>query len=114
MYSVCRAYLCEFWMKVSDMVDLLLLGGVAFFAGFVDAIVGGCGLVQVPALFSLLPGTAPATLLGTNKFASIWGTSVAAKNYLRKVQIRWAMAIPAALMAFVFSFAGAYLVTHIS
>ncbi|MFZ6754958.1 sulfite exporter TauE/SafE family protein [Undibacterium sp. Dicai25W] len=96
------------------MVDILLLGGAAFFAGFVDAIVGGGGLVQVPALFSLMPGTAPATLLGTNKFAGIWGTGVAAKNYLRKVRIRWEMALPAAVAAFVFAFAGAYLVTHVS
>jgi len=96
------------------MVDMLVLGGAAFFAGFVDAIVGGGGLVQVPALFSLMPGTAPATLLGTNKLASIWGTAVAAKNYLRKVRIRWEMALPSALAAFVFAFAGAYLVTHVS
>jgi len=96
------------------MVDVLVLGGAAFFAGFVDAIVGGGGLVQVPALFSLMPGTAPATLLGTNKLASIWGTAVAAKNYLRKVRIRWEMALPSALAAFVFAFAGAYLVTHVS
>ena len=95
-------------------MDMLLLGGVAFFAGFVDAIVGGGGLVQVPALFTLMPGTAPATLLGTNKFAGIWGTGVAARSYLRRVSLRWSMALPAALMAFLFALAGAFLVTHVS
>ncbi|MDE2427406.1 MAG: TSUP family transporter, partial [Burkholderiales bacterium] len=96
------------------MIDIFLLGMAAFFAGFVDSIVGGGGLVQVPALFSFMPGTAPATLLGTNKFAGIWGTSVAARNYVQQVRIRWGMVVPAALMAFLFSFGGAFLVTHVS
>ena len=94
-------------------MDMLLLGLAAFFAGFVDSIVGGGGLVQVPALFSFFPGMPPATLLGTNKFAGVWGTTVAARNYLRQVKVRWAMLVPAAAMAFLFSFCGAYLVTHI-
>jgi hypothetical protein len=94
-------------------MDIFLLALAALFAGFVDSIVGGGGLVQVPALFSFLPGTAPATLLGTNKFAGIWGTTVAARNYLRTVKLRWGMVVPAAAMAFLFSFAGAYMVTHI-
>ena len=46
-------------------------------AGFVDAIVGGGGLILVPALFAAFPGAPPATLLGTNKSASIWGTAEA-------------------------------------
>jgi uncharacterized membrane protein YfcA len=94
-------------------MDFLILGGAAFLAGLVDAVVGGGGLIQVPALFSVMQGTAPATLLGTNKLASIWGTSVAAANYLRVVRLRWSMVLPAAAMAFLLSFAGAFLVTHI-
>ena len=94
-------------------MDIVLLGLAALFAGFVDAIVGGGGLIQVPALFSFLPGTAPATLLGTNKMASIWGTAVATGRYLKVVQVRWATVMPAALTAFLFSFLGSYLVTHI-
>jgi len=49
-------------------------------AGFVDAIVGGGGLVLVPALFAAYPGVAPATLFGTNKSASVWGTAWAAQG----------------------------------
>ncbi|MFZ6777632.1 sulfite exporter TauE/SafE family protein [Undibacterium sp. Ji83W] len=94
-------------------MDIFFLGIAAFFAGFVDSIVGGGGLIQVPALFSFLPGTAPATLLGTNKMAGIWGTTVAATRYMKNVRLRWAMVAPAALMAFLFSFGGAFLVTHI-
>ena len=45
----------------------------SFLAGFVDAIVGGGGLVLVPALFATFPNTHPATLFGVNKSASMWG-----------------------------------------
>ncbi|HTD05475.1 MAG TPA: TSUP family transporter [Undibacterium sp.] len=95
------------------MMDFILLGLAAFFAGFVDAVVGGGGLIQVPALFSAMPNVAPAALLGTNKLAGIWGTSAAALNYVRAVRLRWSMVLPAALMAFLFAFAGAFAVTHI-
>ncbi len=94
-------------------MDIFLLALAAFFAGFVDSIVGGGGLIQVPALFSFMSGTAPATLLGTNKMAGIWGTTVAATRYMKTVSLRWSMVAPAAFMAFAFSFAGAFLVTHI-
>lgn len=94
-------------------MDFLILGVAAFLAGFVDAVVGGGGLIQLPALFSVMPGTAPATLLGTSKLAGIWGTSVAAANYMRAVRIQWDVVLPAALTAFILSFAGAFTVTHL-
>ncbi|MFN9709146.1 MAG: sulfite exporter TauE/SafE family protein, partial [Burkholderiales bacterium] len=59
-------------------MDLLLVSAASLMAGLIDAIVGGGGLILVPALFATFPQTAPATLLGTNKAASIWGTSFAA------------------------------------
>lgn len=64
---------------------LLLLCAAAFVAGLFDAIVGGGGLVQVPALFLALPGVPPAVLLGTNKVASVVGTGAAAITYGRRV-----------------------------
>lgn len=79
----------------------------------VDAVVGGGGLVQLPALFSVLPNTAPATLLGTSKLAGVWGTAAAAISYGRKVRIEWNTALPAAAAAFLFAFLGAYTVTHV-
>lgn len=72
-------------------IEILLLGAAALFAGFVDAVAGGGGLVQVPALFALLPETSAATLFGTNKMASIWGTATAASQYVRRVRLPWAM-----------------------
>lgn len=83
----------------------LLLAAV--FAGFVDAVAGGGGLIQVPALFAGLPREAPATLFGTNKIASIFGTMNAARRYLREVKMPWGIALPTAVAAFLFSFAGA-------
>lgn len=83
-------------------------------AGFVDSIVGGGGLILVPALFITFPTTHPATLLGTNKGASVWGTAMATWQYSRRVEMRWAAWLPAAGAGFVASFAGAWLVTELS
>ncbi|MDD5248096.1 MAG: TSUP family transporter [Rhodocyclaceae bacterium] len=79
----------------------------AFGAGLVDAVAGGGGLIQVPALFSALPLEMPATVFGTNKGSSVFGTANAAWRYARRVPIPWSIALPAAGAAFVFSFAGA-------
>lgn len=95
------------------MVEYGVLAGAAFAAGFVDAVVGGGGLIQIPALFSTMGNTAPATLFGTNKVASVFGTSAAAVNYARRTSIAWSTVAPAAIAAFVFAFFGAYTVTRI-
>lgn len=92
-----------------DPVWLTLLFA-ACFAGFVDAVAGGGGLIQVPALFAGLPREAPATLFGTNKIASIFGTLSAARRYVRAVEMPWKLVLPAAATAFAFSFAGAAVV----
>lgn len=96
------------------MVDFVLLGGAAFLAGLVDAVVGGGGLIQLPALFSIYPREVPATLIGTNKLSSVFGTSAAALNYTRRVKVAWSTVLPATVAAFVFAFAGAYTVSHVS
>ena len=55
-------------------------------AGFIDAIVGGGGLILTPALFAAFPGAAPATLFGTNKAGAVWGTAMATWQYSRRPQ----------------------------
>ncbi len=95
-------------------MELLLVSLASLLAGFVDAIVGGGGLILVPALFATFPTAPPATLFGVNKSASIWGTGVATWQYARRVQLRWASLWPAALAGFCGSMAGAWLVTVIS
>ena len=94
-------------------MDLTILLIAAFFAGLVDAVVGGGGLIQIPALFAAFPSAVPATLLGTSKLAGVWGTGAAAVNYARRVTPLWRTTVPAAMAAFVMAFAGAYTVTKI-
>jgi uncharacterized protein len=101
------------FLPMNVMTDFLVLGAAAFLAGLVDAVVGGGGLIQVPAIFSIFPREVPATLLGTNKLASICGTSAAAANYARRVRVAWSAAAPAALAAFVLAFVGAWTVTRV-
>jgi uncharacterized protein len=95
------------------MIDLVLLGGAAFAAGVVDSVVGGGGLIQTPALFSVLHKELPATLLGTNKLGSVFGTGSAAISYARRVPLAWSAAAPAAVAAFIAAFFGAWTVTKV-
>lgn len=87
--------------------SLLALGLGAFCAGLVDAVVGGGGLIQIPLLFSVYPQTPPATLFGSNKVASLFGTANAAIQYGRRLTTPWRVAGPAALAAALASSLGA-------
>lgn len=87
--------------------DLGLLLAAALFAGFVDAVAGGGGLIQVPALLVALPGESAATVFGTNKLASICGTGNAALRYARRISLPWSIALPGAAAAFLCAFGGA-------
>jgi uncharacterized membrane protein YfcA len=91
------------------MIDstIAFLAIAAALAGFIDAVAGGGGLIQVPSLFAALPEANPGTVFGTNKISSIFGTGNAAWRYARRIALPWHVALPAALSAFVFSFLGA-------
>jgi uncharacterized protein len=91
---------------------LLALAGLA--AGFVDAVVGGGGLIQLPALLLGLPGAAPVTVLATNKLSSVCGTSVSSATYYRRVRPDPRTFGPLMLCAFVGSLIGAVIASHIS
>jgi len=95
-------------------MELLLMSLASLLAGFVDSIVGGGGLILVPALFATFPGAHAATLLGTNKSASIWGTAFASWRFARRVEMRWGALLPAMGLSFVGAMAGAWVVTQIS
>lgn len=95
-------------------MDILLASIASFLAGFVDSIVGGGGLIFLPALLAIFPTAPPATLFGVNKGASIWGTASATWQYAQRVQLRWSSLIPGAALALVGSFAGAWTVTVVS
>lgn len=91
------------------LIEIFFAACAAFVAGFVDAIVGGGGLVQVPALFIVFPHFPVPAVIGTNRFASVMGTSVAALQYARNVKISWRVALAAGGGAAVMSFLGAKL-----
>ncbi len=88
-------------------MELYLLCAFAFLAGFIDSIVGGGGLVQIPAFFVLYPQLSVPNVIGTNRLASAVGTSVAAWNYARSVQIPWKTVLWAGLPAALCSYLGA-------
>lgn len=87
---------------------LLMLAG--FLAGWVDAVAGGGGLIQLPALL-LVPGMSPLQALATNKVAGVMGTSVSAGTYYRRVRPDLRTAAPMALAALAGAGGGAVVAT---
>jgi len=94
--------------------ELVLLCLAAFAAGFVDAIVGGGGLLQTPATLLILPHYPVATLLGTTKIPSLAGTSIAAYKYSKQVKFNIKVLVACAAMAFFAALLGAYSVSMIN
>ena len=90
-----------------ELQDVLLLCLAALFAGWVDAVSGGGGLVQLPALLLVLPGASPAAVLATNKLSSVCGTSASALTFQRRVRPDLRTALPMAAVALVGAVAGA-------
>lgn len=89
---------------------LALIIVAAFAAGWIDAVVGGGGLLQLPALL-LIPGIAPVQALATNKLASVAGTATSSVTYYRRAKPDLRTAIPMALIALGGSFGGAMVAT---
>jgi uncharacterized protein len=92
---------------VIDFSVLFLACLAALLAGFIDSVVGGGGLIQIPALFILFPNFPVPRVIGTNRFSSFMGTGVAAWQYIKRVEVPWRVVLIAALMASVFSYLGA-------
>jgi uncharacterized protein len=90
-----------------SLFTLAALALFAFLAGFIDAVVGGGGLIQLPAMLINLPHTPLVTLFGTNKFAAFAGTSAAAVQYARKVKFDLRLLLVVAAFAFLAAFLGA-------
>ena len=93
-----------------DTATIAGLGFFAFLAGFIDAMVGGGGLIQLPAMLLLLPNVPVPTVLGTGKVASLAGTAAALRRYLSgptAVPLRWRTVAITALVAGAFALLGA-------
>lgn len=92
-------------------ISILLL---SFVAGFIDAVVGGGGLIQLPALLINFPKTPLPILMGTNKIAALSGTSIAAYQYSKKVKFNFPLLISIAAACALSSFAGAHTIQFIN
>ena len=92
-----------------DSITLLFLCTAAFGAGFVDAIVGGGGLIQTPTALILMPNLPVATVIGSLKIPAFSGTFFAAKQYVKKVKIDWKLFFVMAIISFTFSYLGSSL-----
>lgn len=83
---------------------LVVVAGLA--AGWVDAVVGGGGLIMLPVML-MVPGISPVQALATNKMGSIFGTTTSSVTYYRRVGPDLKTAVPMALIALGGSFSGA-------
>jgi uncharacterized membrane protein YfcA len=92
---------------------LALLGLAALAAGFVDAVVGGGGLIQLPALLLGLPNASTVQILATNKIAAISGTTVSAATYYRRIRPDPRTFVPLMVLAFIGSAAGAAVASQV-
>ena len=97
-------------MSIEIAIFLAIASG---FAGFVDAMAGGGGLIQLPALLVGLPNKDLPLILGTNKVPSIFGTAAAARNYFKNIKPDIPLTITMMVPAFAGSMAGAALAATI-
>lgn len=93
---------------------IISLAIFSFLAGFIDSVVGGGGLIQLPALLINFPKTPLPTLFGTNKIAALAGTSMSAIHYSRRIKFNYKLLIAISVSAGLASFMGAKLVSHIN
>lgn len=93
---------------------LILLCLAAFAAGFIDAVVGGGGLIQTPVGLILLPNLPVSTVIGTLKVPAFSGTSFAAFQYVKKVDMNWKLLAIMMVLAFPSAFLGSTLLTYVS
>ncbi len=99
---------------MSESAILLFLCLAAFAAGFVDAVVGGGGLIQTPMGLILLPNLPVATVIGTLKIPSFSGTFFAAFQYLKKVKMNWKLLLIMMVLAVPSAFLGSTVLTYVS
>ena len=97
-----------------SLLTTVLLFLAIFFAGFVDAVAGGGGLIQQPSLLISFPQTDTVTVMGTSKTAAAFGTSAAALKYRKSIKTDPRLLLAMVIPAYIGSSIGALLATHIS
>ncbi|UFH52954.1 sulfite exporter TauE/SafE family protein [Spirosoma sp. KNUC1025] len=94
-------------------VEIITLCGFSFVAGFIDAIIGGGGLIQTPAILFTLPQYPVPTLLGTTKIPSLCGSLMGAFQYSRRVTVNGRLIAPMMLIAFMAAGLGSWTLTFV-
>lgn len=95
-------------------ITIISLIVFSFVAGFIDAMVGGGGLIQLPALLIALPEMPVTTIFGTNKIASLSGTTISAVQYSKRIQFNYLLLFVVSIGAGFASFWGAKVVSYIN
>lgn len=95
-------------------ITIISLIVFSFVGGFIDAVVGGGGLIQIPALLIALPETPLPTIFGTNKIAALAGTSISSIQYSTRIKFNYKLLFVISFCAGLASFLGANVVSLIS
>lgn len=82
-----------------------------FVAGFLNATTGGGGLLQVPTLMLVLPGTPLPAILGTAKLAGVPGIAAALTQYRSRLPALWPLIARAGAAEIPFAVLGARVAT---
>lgn len=96
------------------IITILSLVVLSFTAGFIDSVVGGGGLIQIPALLISLPKTPLPTIFGTNKIAALAGTSISAIQYSKRIEFNYKLLLAISACAGLSSFIGAKVISLIN
>jgi uncharacterized membrane protein YfcA len=97
-----------------SLFNLALLGLAMFSAGFVDAIAGGGGLIQTPAMLLSFPDRNPVSVVATSKTAAFFGTTTAALKYRKSIKTDPKLLLAMVIPAFIGACFGALLASHVS
>lgn len=93
--------------------QLIFVYFFSFFAGLIDSIAGGGGLIQLPALLAIFPTAPTVYMLGTNKLASSCGTALATARFAKSVEMRWRKILPMAVAALIMGVVGALIAINV-
>jgi len=102
----------EFFVSM-EIYTFIILCLAAFAAGFVDAVVGGGGLLQTPVGLIVMANESVSTVIGTLKVPAFCGTAMAARQYLKQVALKFRLLLVMSVVAFLASFAGSWLLTRV-
>ena len=100
-------------MDDPSLWTLVFLALAGLGAGWIDAVVGGGGLIQLPALVVGLPGASPVQILATNKLGSVCGTTASSATYYRRVKPDPRTFVPLMVFAFAGAVGGAFVASLI-